>query len=1050
MWLVRIALRRPIAVLVAVVALVLGATLALLRAPVDIFPNLHVPVIYVAEPYAGMAPGQMEGQFVQYYEYHFLYVTGLDHIESQSIQGLGMLELFFHPGTDMAQAMAQVVALADRARSFMPPGTLPAFILRYDAGAIPVGQLVFSSDKRSIKEVQDLALYRVRPLLATLPGASSIPPWGGKVRTIVVYVDPDRLRAYSISPGDVANALAQANLTLPTGNIDVGNFNPMVSTNAIVRDPHELGNVPLRLGPNPAVFVHDVARVVDGADIVYNVATMNGRPTVYMSVIKRADASTLNVVNAVKAALPRMRALVPPDVHINFEFDQSIYVKNAIRSLLTEGLLGIGLTGLVVLLFLKDWHSALIVVLTIPFSLLAAFIALSLAGQTVNIMTLGGLALAVGILVDEGTIAIENIHVHLKRARSTARAVVDAMAEVIRPRFVAMLAVIAVFIPSLFMLGISRSLFAPLALAVAFAMFASYLLSSTLLPVLAIWLLKPVTAADGGDGALFAQMRERYAAFLDWSIDRPVIILGSFAAFCAIGLSLFFGLGTQLFPTVDTGQFQIRIRAPAGTRLERTQEIVREAGEIIQREVGAHFVRATLGNIGPAPWTYPVNAIFQFNAGPQEALLMVALRPGKRPPVADLEEKLRHILKARYPDVHFSFEASDVVSQVLNLGSPNPINVIVSGNDLDQTRVFTERLRHILRRLPMLRDVQIPEALDYPTIDVNIDRVLAGQLGVTVSQVADSIVTASSSSQLIIPNFWTDPKTGIPYRISVQVPQHKLASLSEIRNLPVMADGQLHPLVSDVAAASPGTAYGEIDHYNNQRMLSVVANVAGNDLLGATNAVEDAIMSAGPPPRGSSVVLRGQAEQMLLTISSLKEGLILAVAVVMLLLLANFQSLTDMLAVFSTIPGVLAGVAMILFLTGTTLNIESLIGAIMAVGVAVADSVLLISYARERRQAGDEPRHAVIAASLARLRPVLMTGLTMIAGMIPMAVGLSESGQQTAPLGRAVIGGIVASLLTTLLVMRTVYVLITPKGAARQPSLDPDDPASSYFEGTAR
>ncbi|MBF6571068.1 MAG: efflux RND transporter permease subunit [Candidatus Binataceae bacterium] len=1049
MWLVRIALRRPITVLVVVFALVLGAGLALLRAPVDIFPNLHVPVIYVAEPYAGMAPDQMEGQFVQYYEYHFLFATGLEHIESQSIQGLGMLKLFFHPGTDMAQAMAQVVALADRARSFMPPGTLPAFILRFDAGAIPVGQLVFSSATRSSKEIQNLALYRVRPLLATLPGASSIPPWGGKIRTIVVYLDPDRLRSYSISPGDVAIALAHANLTLPTGNIGIGELTPMVATNAIVHDPHALGDVPLRLGSNPTVFVHDVARVVDGADIVYNVATVNGRPTVYMTVIKRADASTLTVVNEVKAALPQMRALVPPDVHINFEFDQSIYAKNAIRSLLLESLLGIGLTGLVVLLFLRDWRSALIVVLTIPFSLLAAFIALRLAGQTVNIMTLGGLALAVGILVDEGTIAIENIHVHLETAKSSARAVVDAMGEVIRPRFVAMLSVIAVFIPSFFMVGISRSLFAPLALAVAFAMIASYLLSNTLLPVFATWLLKPAGANRDGE-ALFGRMRRRYSTFLDWSIDHWVITLGTYGLFCLIALLMLSGLGTQLFPNVDTGQFQVRIRAPAGTRIERTQEIVREVGQIIQREVGVHFVRATLGNIGSAPWNYPVNAIFEFNSGPQDALLMVALRSGKRMSVPALEDRLRLKFKARFPHVHFSFEASDVVSRVLNLGSPNPIDVTVSGNDLTQTRAFTEQIMSRLKRLPMLRDVQIPQALDYPTIDVNINRVLAGQLGVTVKQVADSIVTASSSSQLIIPNFWTDPKTGIPYRISVQVPQHKLDSISELRNLPVMADGQLHPLVSDVATVNPGTAYGEFDHYNNQRMLSVVANVEGADLLGATDAVEHAIKSAGTPPRGTTVVLHGQAQQMLLTLVSLREGLVLAVVVVMMLLVANFQSLTDMLAVLSTIPGVLAGVVMILFLTGTTLNIESLIGAIMAIGVAVADSVLLISFARERREAGDEPRHAAIAASLARLRPVLMTGLTMIAGMIPMAIGLSESGQQTAPLGRAVIGGVLASLLTTLLVMRTVYVLITPEGAARQPSLDPDDPASTYFERGAR
>lgn len=1049
MWMVRIALRRPIAVVVVLFALVLGAGLALLRVPEDIFPNLDVPVIYVAQPYVGMAPDQMEGQFVQYYEYHFLYATGVEHIESQSIQGLGLLKLYFHPGTDMGQALSQVVALADRARSFMPPGTLPAFILRFDAGAIPIGQLVFSSDKRNIKEIQDLALYRVRPVLATLPGASSIPPWGGKVRTIVVYVDPDRLRSYSISPEDVANALAHANLTLPSGNIGIGNLNPIVATNAIVRDPRELGDVPLRLGPNPTVFVHDVARVVDGADIVYNAATVNGRPTVYMTVIKRADASTLNVVNEVKAALPQMRLQVPPDVHIDFEFDQSIYVKNAIRSLFVESLLGIGLTGLMVLIFLRDWRSALIVVLTIPFSLLAAFVALRLTGQTVNIMTLGGLALAVGILVDEGTIAIENIHVHLETAKTTARAVVDAMSEVLRPRFVAMLCVIAVFIPSFFMVGISRSLFAPLALAVGFAMIASYLLSNTLLPVLAVWLFKPTGARRSGDSFL-GRIRPRYAAFLEWSIDHWAITLALYAAVCLVALFMFLGLGTQLFPEVDTGQFQVRIRAPAGMRLERTQEIVRRVGQIIEQEVGGQFVRATLGNIGSAPWTYPINAIFEFNSGPQDALLMVALHPGRRPSVPALEEKLRQKLEARFPTVHFSFEASDVVSQVLNLGSPNPINITVSGNDLAQTRAFTERLMRILKRLPMLRDVQIPETLDFPTIDVTINRILAGQLGVTVGQVTDSIVTASSSSQLIVPNFWTDPKTGIPYRVSVQVPQHELASISELRNLPVMADGELHPLVSDVATVNPGTAYGEIDHYDNRRMLSIVANVEGNDLLGATDAVERAIKSAGTPPRGSTVVLHGQAQQMLLTLASLRVGLLLAVVVVMLLLVANFQSFTDMLAVLSTIPGVLAGVVMILFLTGSTLNIESLIGAIMAIGVAVADSVLLISFARERRQAGHQPRHAAIAASLARLRPVLMTGFAMIAGMIPMSVGLSESGQQTAPLGRAVIGGVLASLLTTLLVMRTVYVLITPEGAAREPSLDPDDPASAYFEGSTR
>src|SRR6266852_447568 len=553
MWLIRFALRRPITVVVLTLAILLSSWLAIRRAPVDIFPNLGIPVIYVVQPFGGMSPSQMESLFVTYYEYHFLYIAGLERIESQSIQGMAMLKLYFHPGTDIAQSMAQVVAMTFRATAFMPPGTLPAFIVRYDAGSIPAGQLVFSSDRRSDAEIQDLALYRVRPLLSTIPGVSAPPPSGGKVRTIVVYADSERMRAYRISPEDIAAQLTRENLTLPAGNVRVNGFTTIAATNAMVQKPADLADIPLRAGNGPTVFLRDVARVEEGADILYNIALVNGRRTVYMPVTKRADASTLDVVNGVKAALPQMRALVPPDIKIDLEFDQSIYVVNAIRGLATEGILGALLTALMVLLFLRKWRSALIVVLTIPFSLLAALVGLRLVGQTMNIMTLGGLALAIGILVDEATVAIENIHTHLGQEKQSGRAVIDAMREVMLPNLLAMLCVLAVFIPSFFMVGVGRALFPPLALAVAFSMVASYLLSATLVPVLAAWLFRNAPPAHHA-GGLFGRFQNRYGLLVGRIVHRRILILGAYLLACGAALLLALGLGTELFPRVDTGQ----------------------------------------------------------------------------------------------------------------------------------------------------------------------------------------------------------------------------------------------------------------------------------------------------------------------------------------------------------------------------------------------------------------------------------------------------------------------------------------------------------------
>jgi multidrug efflux pump subunit AcrB len=1043
MWLVHFALRRPLTILVIAVAILAGAWLSIRRAPADIFPSLGVPVVYVVQPYGGMSPTQMEGQLVGYYEYHFLYINGIEHIESQSIQGMAMLKLYFHPGTDIAQSLAQVTAMAFRATAFMPPGTIPPFIVRFDVGSVPVGQLVFSSEARSGAEVQDLALYKVRPLLATLPGISAPPPSGGKVRMIVAYADPDRLRSYGLSTDDVASAIARGNLTLPAGNVRDGDYTTIADTNAMVEASKELERLPLRPGPGPTVLLGDVARVEDSGDVVSNVALVNGRDTVYMPITKRPDASTLDVVANLKQALPRMRAQVPDDVHINFEFDQSVFVKNAIRGLATEGGLGAVLTALTVLLFLRNWRSALIVVVTIPLSILTALIALRLTGQTVNIMTLSGLALAVGILVDEATVAIENIHTHLGMGKRAGRAIVDAMREVMQPRLLAMLSILAVFIPTFLLTGISRSLFPPLALAVGFSMVASYLLSTTLVPVLAARLLRNMhDAGHGGRQTLFERVGDGYGRFIEAIVRLRWAVLPVYLFLCAAAFLLMRDIGTELFPRVDTGQFQLRVRAPAGTRLERTLDIVRGVDQAIREEVGPDRVRMTLANVGNPAWTYPVNAVYVFNSGPQDAVVLAQLQGKDRIPQSDLDERLRSRLAHDYPGVHFSFEAGDIVSQVLNFGAPTPIQVSVSGKQLSETRRFAQRILDALSKIPELRDAHIPLALDYPTFSIHIDRERAGQLGLTVDHIGKSLVNATSSSALTTPIFWTDPASGVGYRVQLRIPENRIQSIDDLENLPVMQDGSGRAFLRDIADIRKGTTPGEVDHYNSQRAIHVTANLAGNDLGKAAEDVERAIASLGPPPQGATVALHGQAEQMRTTLGGLREGLGLAILVVLLMLAANFQSLREPIVVLLTMPAVLAGVLLALWVSRTTLNVQSLMGAIMAVGVSVANAVLLVTFAKDRWHAGAEQSTAIVEAARRRLRPILMTSLAMIAGMVPTALAIGEGGEQTAPLGRAVIGGLMASTLATLVFLPAVYLVVGKKGPARSPSLDPDDPTS--------
>jgi len=1039
MWLLRSALRNPMSVVVLVIGVALCSILALLRMPIDIFPNLNLPVIYVAQPYGGMSPAQMEGYLVYYYEYHFLYITGIESVESKSIQNVGLLKLTFHPGTDMSQAMAQTVGYVDRARAFMPPGTVAPFIMRFDAGSVPVGYLVFSSTTKSVAEIQDLALNRVRPLFATLPGVSAPPPFGGAARTIVVSVDPDRLRAYRMAPEEVIQALNTGNTIVPAGNVRTGDLLRLAPINSVVTNIKDLQNLPIRTGAGPTVFLRDVGTIEDSSDIITGFAEVNGRRTVYIPVTKRADASTLSVVNEVKASLAQFQSVVPEDIKIDYEFDQSSYVRNSLLSVVKEGLLGAVLTGVMVLLFLRDWRSSLIVVATIPFALLTAVVALWGAGQTVNIMTLGGLALAVGILVDESTVVMENIHSHLGQGRGRAVAVLEASKEVQTPRLLAMLCILAVFVPSFFMTGVSHSLFVPLSLAVGFAMAASYLLSSTLVPV---WILREHAPEAEDAPSLLHRVRDRLGRILDrltanrW-LTISAYVLGSLLVIALLGPYL----GREIFPRVSSGQLLLRFRAPIGTRVETTERLTLGVLHAIQEAAGAGNVSVTLSYVGAPPPNYPINTIYLWTSGQHEAVLRVALNPDADIRVDEFEERLRKLLPDKFPGCQFSFEAGDIVTQIMNFGAPTPVEINVGGPDLAADRAFAAKLRSEVNKITALRDLQYDEPLDYPSINIDVDRERAGQLGVTTAGVGRSFLAATSSSRFVTPNYWADPKSGVGYQVQVQVPQSDVTSIQDVEHIPVTQGGASHPLMGDVAQVGYGSVVGEYHRLNGQRMVTLTANVAGEDLGRISGELDSAIKRAGEIPRGVKVTIRGQIGPMKQTLTNLGIGLLLAVLVIYLLLAANFQSLRLAFVVLSTVP-------FVLFLTGTSLNIQSFMGAIMAIGVAVANAILLVTFAEEYRRQGNASTAAAIHGARTRMRPILMTSMAMIAGMVPMALGIGEGSQQTAPLGRAVIGGLLFATAATLLILPLVFSLVQQRAGVHSPSLDPDDPASAFARRT--
>jgi multidrug efflux pump subunit AcrB len=1051
MNLVRFALRSPWSVLVLVVAVCLGATLALQRMARDAFPPLGVPTIYVAQPFGGMDPAQIEGYITYYYEYHFLYITGIEHVESKSIQGASLMKLQFHPGTDMAAAMSEVVAYVNRSRSFMPAGTPGAFVTRFDAGSVPVGYLVFSTDDPNVTvgQMQDAALNRVRPLFATLPGVSAPPPFGGSARTIVINAKPDRLRAYGLSPDDLVQAMTAANILSPSGNINLGDKYPIVPVNAVPKNIQDLAAVPLRVTPQGAVFLRDVATVEDSADLVTSYALANGRRTVYIPVTKRADASTLSVVNLVKSNLAKFQAAVPDTVKVSYEFDQSPVVNQSIATLTKEGALGAVLTGLMVLLFLRDWRSALIVVVNIPIALLAATFALWLTGQSLNLMTLSGLALAVGILVDEATVAVENIHAHLARGTPLARAALEATRETALPRLLAMLCVLAVFIPAFFMVGAAKALFTPLALAVGFSMIASFVLSSTLVPVLSVWFLRRhKETALHADPAWLVGLQKLYTALVRPFIAARWLVLPVYlAAACAIVALFGPRLGLEIFPQVDSGQLALRFRGAAGTKVEKTEAVAKQVLEIINREAGAANVALTIGLVGVHASNYPVNLIYLFNTGPEEGWLAVQLKPGSGVKVDALKEKLRAAFAAELPDLRVSFEPSDLVSRVMSFGSPTPIEVAVSGPSFPASREFAEKVAAKLRTLPNLRDVHIAQSLDFPTVDVNVDRERAGLLGVRTSDVTRSLVAATTSSRFTTANYWADPGSGISMSLQVQIPQTQTTSLEDLRNIPISssAPGGKPVLLRNVASLTPGTAPGQYERYNLVRVVSVTANLHNTDLGTASRQIAAAVAELGAPPAKGRVDYRGQVGPLNELTEGFKSGLLIAIAVIFLLLTANFQSVRLAFVVIAAVPGVLAGVVLALKFTGTTLNLQSAIGAIMAVGVAVANAILLVTFADRDRRRTANPVASALEGATSRLRPILMTTFAMGAGMAPLALGLGEGGDQVAPLGRAVLGGLALGTLATLFILPPVFAIFAGRNT-ESPSLDPDDATSPLHE----
>ncbi|MCD2423628.1 efflux RND transporter permease subunit [Niabella pedocola] len=1085
MNLIRFALRKPITILVMVAALFFFGIKAVSTIKVDIFPKLDLPVIYLSHPFGGYTAQQMEAYFGKQYINILLYVNGVKSIETKNIQSLTLIKINFYPGTNMAQAAAEVSAFSNRIQAIFPQGSNPPFIIRFDVSTLPVGQLVLSSDKRSNNELLDLANVYVRSSFTSIPGLVGSTPFGGNVRTVVIKASPELLRAHNMTADQLVAALRINNLSAPAGNVRIHDKNYVTPANTTLKEIKDFENIPLFTGTGAAnLYLRDVATVEDGADVSTSYALINGKRSVYVDIAKAADASTWEVVQNLKKALPKIQSQLPEDVKLSYEFDQSTYVMNSVKSLLSEGVIGAILTGLMVMLFLGDLRGALIVILTIPTSIITGVLFLSLFGQTINIMTLSGLALAIGILVDESTVTIENIHQHLDMGKPKALAIWDACKEIAFPKLLILFCILAVFAPAFTMGGIPGSLFLPLALAIGFSMIASYFLAQTFVPVMANWIMK-IKHQKGKDGkelseqevfesaaiadaeedtwsqkeillksadsnrdgkiSRFEKFRMRYMRFIDrmmphrkWIVSLYIVVIGLLA------LLFLKQIGRDVLPKVNGKQFQVRLREPDGTRIERTELKTLDLINAVNEIVGKKNVSITSSFVGVHPQLFSTAPIFLWMAGPHEAVLQVALKEDYSVNLDALKDKIRKRAREIAPEMKLSFEPIELTDKILSQGSPTPVEIRFSGRDKKMNEKYALMMIERLKKIPYLRDVQLGQSIRYPSLNINIDRLRAAQLGTDVNAISRSLIASTSSSRLTEKNMWVDPKSNLPYSVQVQIPENEMASQNAISEIPLSANNA-RPLLGDVATIEPDVTYGEADNLGSVPMLTVTANLNNKDLGAAATDVQQAIDGLGKLPRGLNVNLIGLSETLTDTLDSLQGGLIVAIVVIFLMLAANFQSFKVSLIVLATVPAVLFGSMALLMLCGSTLNLQSYMGMIMSVGVSISNAVLLITNAEQiRKHNGNALKSAREAAAL-RLRPILMTALAMVVGMIPMASGLGEAGDQSSPLGRAVIGGLIASTVAALFILPLAFAWGQGKAKTASVSLDPEDAESVHY-----
>ncbi len=1008
------------------IAIMLLTPVALVRTPTDIFPKIDIPVISMVFNFAGLSPTDIEQRVSSITErYLTTTVNDIEHIESQSYAGVAVIKVFFHPTADIQTALAQVTSAGQSVGRQMPAGSPPPLVVIYSASTVPVVQIALMSPTLSEQQLFDQGNTFIRQQLATVQGASIPQPFGGRQRQISVDLNPLALQQNNLSAVDISNAVAAQNLVLPSGTAKFGSTEYLVELNGSPQTIDEINNFPVRTQNGSTLFLRDVAHVRDGFGPQTNIVRANGQRGVLMAVYKTGSASTLDIVSRVKSTVARAAESLPPELKVTALFDQSIFVRAAVQDVMKEAIIAAVLTALMILIFLGDWRSTLIISVSIPLSIMVSLITLAWLGETINIMTLGGLALAVGILVDDASVTIENIDRNLAMGKSVRDAILDGSEQIVVPAFVSTLCICIVFVPMFFLTGVARFLFVPLAEAVIFAMLASFVLSRTLVPTLAMYLIDRQHALpQRGFERAFDRFREGYRGLLETAMHYRKSFVAGFAVFCLISLGFSLYLGRDFFPEVDAGQVRLHLRARSGLRIEETARLTDEVEALIRKTVAPSDLATVLDNIGLPTSGLNLSLGNTGTIGSSDAEILVQLTPDRKTPTKDYVRTLRAILPDAFPGTEFFFQPADIVSQILNFGAPAPIDVAVTGTNQRANYALAQTLAARLRRIPGLVDLRLQQRFDAPTLKMNIDRSRAQTVGLSTRDVAQNVLLTLSSSFQTSPTFFVDPKNGANYPLVVQTPQYRITSIDDLQNVPIRTPTSSSQILANLVTLSPSTRAATASHYNAQPMINIYGSVDGRDLGAVAAEVERETKAIEKDlPRGSSIAIRGQIQTMQASFSGLSIGLAAAIVLAYLLIVVNFQSWLDPFIIISALPGALAGIVWMLLFTRTTLSVPSLTGAIMCMGVATANSILVVSFGRDRLNEGANGIVAAMDAGVTRLRPVLMTALAMIIGMVPMALGLGEGGEQNAPLGRAVVGGLLVATAATLFVVPCMFAL---------------------------